>query len=86
LESRKTRGEIADWKFEPVTFNLPGGIRYKVDFLIRYHDNRCEWIEIKGRHIWEKDKIRFKVASEVWGFLGEFQMVQKVRGEFIRIR
>ncbi len=31
-----------------IPFDLPGGYRHKLDFMVFYHDGKVEWVEAKG--------------------------------------
>lgn len=86
-EARIRRGDLVSATWEGITFLLPGQIRYKCDFVLRYEGNRLEFAETKGGKIWPQDLVRYKIAADVWSWLGEFQMWQKLRGrDFERIR
>lgn len=85
-QARVRKGELIECIYEPVSFSIGGGVRYKVDFMLRYPDNRLEFVEIKGRKIWTQDLVRYKIAADRWGWLGEFQLWQGIRGNYERIR
>jgi len=85
-QARVRKGELISCIYEPVSFAIGGGVRYKVDFMLRYPDNRLEFIEIKGRKIWTQDLVRYKIAADRWGWMGEFQLWQGIRGNYERIR
>ena len=66
--------------------HLPGGARYKADFVCQRKDRPPIFAEIKGGFIREKDLIRFKVAAGAWSWLGEFQLWQFESRKWERIR
>ena len=47
LIEAKNRGEISYFLMQ-VPFRLPGNIKYLLDFMVIYPDNRLEYIEVKG--------------------------------------
>jgi hypothetical protein len=85
-QAKIRKGELSDCIFEALSFGIGGGVRYKVDFMLRYPGDRLEFAEIKGRKIWPQDLVRFKVAADRWGWLGEFQLWQGIKGKYERIR
>lgn len=63
LDFMKNAGELIAWKFEPFAIILPGGTRYKLDFLLVFED-RFEIHETKG--FWRsRDRVRFREATAV---------------------
>ncbi len=78
LEAQKRKGEIADYRFEAVTFRLGHDCRYTPDFFIIVSTDplKIRFAEIKGRHVWDDAKVKFRVAKEAnpWA---EWQMWQK---------
>lgn len=47
LETLKRNGAIAEWRYEPVAFNL-GFKFYTPDFQVILHDGKTEYHEVKG--------------------------------------
>ena len=87
LEALKQKGEIAWWGFEAITLRLADGCRYTPDFVTvkpcgtwkEHHD--LTFIEIKGGHIWDDSKVKFKVAREQFWW-AEFVCWQKKKGQW----
>ena len=51
LEERRAIREILDWRYEFVSFRLPGPKNfYKPDFLLTLPDGSLQFIEVKGFH------------------------------------
>lgn len=75
LESRKRKGEIVRWEFEPMTLRF-AGVRYTPDFLvidlINTHSGEVEFfkfIEVKGGYMkgkFERAVERFRHAKTYW--------------------
>ena len=68
LAAEKVQGVIANWWYQPYSIWLPGGVRYKPDFMVQYHDNpRLQMVEVKG---WSKNlrdgMTRLKVAASIF--------------------
>ena len=86
LEAMKRRGEIFDWKFEGITLRLADRCRYTPDFfvIVAMAPLRLRFCEIKGRHVWDDSKVKFKVAREQnkWA---EWELHQKTKGGWRRI-
>lgn len=82
LEARVRRGEIREWKFEPVRLQIGDGAVYTADFLIRPHEGKPTLIETKGGFIWGRDSVRYKTAKAQWEWLFDFTMWQKRDGEW----
>ena len=64
LELRKRAGDILDWKFNGIRFDLGGGAWYKPDFYVVRHD-RFEIVEVKGFKR-EAAVVRFKAAAALF--------------------
>ena len=62
LEARKRAGEIADWRYEAITFRLADGVRYTPDFLLTDHDGGMAIVEVKGGYIRDDARIKLRVA------------------------
>lgn len=74
LEAQKRNGEILRYEFEAITLRW-ADMRYTPDFLViiptDFHIDgeqitRTKLIEVKGRHIWDRDIVRFKGARAYW--------------------
>ena len=74
LGYQKAAGEIIEWAYEPITFNLTEGsvvdgkavraIKYTPDFVVWLPDGKRRCIEIKGKWRQTKDVNRFKLAKD----------------------
>ncbi len=54
-------------------------MNYSPDFMDKFngsHSGKTTLIEIKGGHIYERDRVRFKGCAAEWGWLFEFQLWQ----------
>lgn len=71
--------------FEQIKLRLADGCWYIPDF-IRYSALTGEFCiyEVKGRHIWDDSKVKFKCAKEQYPHF-EFQMHQKKAGQWTRL-
>lgn len=68
LAADKVQGVIVAWWYQPFSMWLPGGVRYKPDFMVQYpHSERLQMVEIKG---WSKNLrdgiTRLKVAASIF--------------------
>jgi hypothetical protein len=68
LAAEKVQGVIVAWWYQPFSMWLPGGVRYKPDFMVQYpHSERLQMVEIKG---WSKNLrdgiTRLKVAASIF--------------------
>ena len=73
LEVLRRAGQVADWRYEPVTLKLAQGVRYTPDFLTLYPDGSMSFHEVKGRKLdsfWSrpvgKVKVRLAAALFPW--------------------
>lgn len=64
LRLRQKAGEVLGF-FRQVPIDLPGGIIYRMDFLVFYTDGSCEGIEIKG-HETPEWKLKYKLLQEFY--------------------
>lgn len=70
LELEKQAGRVAYWIYEPWSMWLPGGVRYKPDFLVVFPDGlerKPQLVEVKG---WSRNlrdgKTRYTIAAAVF--------------------
>lgn len=78
LEALKQGGNIMHYEFESVTLKLADGTRYTPDFFVVVKDHfACyfEFHEVKGGHIWDDSKVKFKVARKMFPWF-KFKMLQ----------
>jgi hypothetical protein len=70
LELEKQAGRVSYWIYEPWSMWLPGGVRYKPDFLVVFPDGlerKPELIEVKGYSRNLRDGItRYKIAASLF--------------------
>lgn len=57
LEILKKTGAIQDYFYEPFSFRLATGKRYRVDFLIWQFNGTTDCIEVKGWHANRRDSL-----------------------------
>lgn len=85
LDLRKRQGEIVEWWFECMTFRVGAGrTHYRPDFVALLADGSIEAIEVKGRHIWDDAKVKFKTAAMLYPF-ARWRMMQLVDGEWKKL-
>ena len=67
LETRKSAGEVAWYKFEGLKFRLADNTFYTPDFAVMLSDGSMELNEVKG--FWQDDaKVKIKIASDLYPF------------------
>ena len=67
LETRKSAGEVAWYKFEGLKFRLADNTFYTPDFAVMLSDGSMELHEVKG--FWQDDaKVKIKIASDLYPF------------------
>lgn len=70
LELEKQAGRVAYWIYEPWSMWLPGGVRYKPDFLVVYPEGlerKPELVEVKGYSKNLRDGItRYTIAAAIF--------------------
>ena len=67
LKILQQSGEIVGF-FRQVPLDLPGGITYKMDFLVYHSDGTWEAIEVKGYETSEW-KLKYKLVKEAYPWL-----------------
>src|SRR5882724_5134214 len=91
LEAQLRKGEILRYIFEGITLRW-ADMRYTPDFVIfgpgfgHERENPhpfIKLIEIKGRHIWDRDVVRYKGARAYWPEFA-FEMWQKTKAGWKR--
>lgn len=89
LQLRKLAGEIVDWQFEAVKFQLAKLCTYSPDFMIFYPDGRIEFIDVKGSGIIDdKSIVKIKCAAEkfyAFDFVMEIEQAKKSGGGYKRV-
>lgn len=67
LETRKSAGEIAWYKFEGLKFRLADNTFYTPDFAVMLSDGSMELHEVKG--YWQDDaRVKIKIAADLYPF------------------
>lgn len=91
LEARKRSGEITDYRYEGMRLKwgedprTGEAMNYLADFVvIGKLSSHITLIEVKGAHIWDRDKVRFKGCRAAWPCFA-FELHQKIKGEWKRI-
>lgn len=84
LDAMQRRGEILSWKFGDTKLRLADGCWYLPDFRVMQLSGRVLFVEIKGGHIWDDAKVKFKTAREIHGW-ADFRMMQKKAGNWREI-
>jgi hypothetical protein len=84
LELQRMAKVISWWKYEPMTFRLADGAKFKPDFMVGYGPAVIEFDEIKG---FERPAaiLRWKVAAELYPMF-RWRMLTKRDGAWIVTR
>lgn len=80
LDLLKAAGVLDAWAYEPTSFLIGVGARYKPDFLLLFADNHDEWHEVKGYRR-EAAMVRIKAAALAYP-AERFVLVTKIKGEW----
>ena len=67
LRNRKLAGEVVGW-LEQVPLHLPGGVIYRLDFLIFEANDTVRAVEVKGRET-QAWKIKKRLVDEAYPWL-----------------
>lgn len=87
LENQKQAGSILSWRYEGMRLKWGGCMSYKPDFVVfRMVGGQpvIEMHEIKGPHIWSRDRVRFLGCRNEWPEFS-FEMWQRIKGEWKRL-
>lgn len=84
LEVWKQRGEIVSFVYEGLRLKYADGLYYKPDF-VAFDGGKIYLIEVKGGHIWDRDKVRFRACAAEWREWFSFELWQRKRGEWSRL-
>jgi hypothetical protein len=87
LEHRKlTSGdpEFISVRFEAAKLRIAENCYYTPDWMCEDHKGRITFFEVKGGHIWDDSKVKFKAAAELHTW-ANFEMHQKKGGAWTRI-
>ena len=83
LQVRKLAKEIEDYDAQLITLELPGGVKYTPDFVVR-HIGKIEIVEIKG-FCRARGIMAYKLARAIFPQY-EFRMLKKERGAWVDVR
>lgn len=82
LEMRVRAGEIKRWWFGSIVFRTGAGrTTYKPDFVVELPDYSIEVHEVKGAHVWDDAREKFKTAALLYRW-ARWIMLQWVDGEW----
>ena len=84
LESRQRHGEFETIMFEGCKLRIGPNCYYSPDFMAINYEGRVTFFEVKGGHIWDDSKVKFKAAKEKHSW-AKFQMWQRKRSEWRQI-
>jgi hypothetical protein len=77
LEPMVAAGELVRVEYEAITFHVHGVARYTPDFVGWLPDGRIHCFEVKGAHVREQDRVRWKAHSRarpwVWWSLHQWR-------------
>lgn len=89
LQARKLAGEISDWFYEGITLRLPDGMTLTPDFAVwmKNEDDLFVWhlMETKGAWIEEDALVKFRTFRHIFNMQFEWEMWQRVKGEWKKI-
>lgn len=80
LEVSLRAGQIADWRYEPITLKLGGDTRYTPDFLVIHLDGSVEFQEVKG-HMRDAARVKLRVAASMYQVF-DFTIIWAMHGKF----
>lgn len=86
LDARIRKNELwGPLMFEGVKLRIAGNCYFTPDWFCFDPNGRPTFFEVKGAHIWDDAKVKFKAAQEMhkWAM---FEMHQKSKGQWRRIR
>lgn len=75
LDMRKRQGEVQTWFFEAITLRVgTDRCTYRPDFFVLLADGSVEVIEVKGAHVFDDSRVKWKTAKLLypcfrWRFL-----------------
>lgn len=64
IEPRRLAGEVRRYRAHAVTLLLADRLRYTPDWVIWLPDGRVEYLEVKGGHVHDDARAKFKMAVE----------------------
>lgn len=85
LQSRVNRNEFqGPVRFEAVKLRIAGNCYFTPDWMVYDNAGRPVFFEVKGAHIWDDAKVKFRAAVELHQW-ASFECWQKKAGEWRRI-
>lgn len=94
LQARIDKGELrGPLRFEAAKLRIGGNCYYCPDWMVDGSNRKFDqsdlgmqpiFFEVKGAHIWDDSKVKFKAAVEMHTW-ARFEMWQKKGGEWLRI-
>lgn len=70
LEARRRVGQILDWKYEAITLKLADDCRYTPDFAVWLPDGSLHFHEVKGAHVRDDARAKYKAATALFPYFG----------------
>ncbi len=65
--------------YEAIKLRIADRCHYCPDFTVVSPEGKLSFVEVKGPHIWEDSKIKFKAAKEMYPW-AKFEMHQRLKG------
>ncbi len=84
LEAKLKRGEIQSYRYEGLSLKWGGNMSYTPDAVVIPLTGKWIMIEVKGKHEWSRDVVRWKGCRAEWSEL-EFQYWREVDRVWRRI-
>lgn len=70
LEGRRRVGQILDWKYEAIILKLARDCRYTPDFDVWLPDGSLHFHEVKGPHVRDDARVKFRTAATLFPYHG----------------
>lgn len=86
LAAKLRRGEILRYDYEAITLRWGADMRYTADVVVIPLTGKWQMIELKGKHIWSRDNVRFRGCAAEWSDRFDFLMFQWAEGAWTRLR
>ena len=77
LQAEKLSGNVADFRWEAFKLRLADNTTYSPDFVVLMPDGHIELHEVKGGFCPEKNRIKVKVAAEMFPWF-KFVIVRRL--------
>lgn len=85
LELELKAGFVKAWRYEPMSFKLANGKRYRPDFMIQYPDElerHVEFIEVKGHHANLRDSLTHLAWAAQRYPMFVWKLVKRINGHW----